>query len=106
MCLAGLGVRGVAQLWEGETLLIATGAAGDGGGYLASLAWPGQLKGPERALLEIERGSGVGLSFTGPRLGWAHTPTTATDPSWPRRIGGILRCQFLPVTLRRDRFLG
>lgn len=54
MCLAGLGVQGVAQPWEGETLLIATRTAGDGGGYLASLVWPGQLKGPERAMLEIE----------------------------------------------------
>ena len=106
MCLAGLGVQGVAQPWEGETLLIVTEAAGDGGGYLAGLAWPGQLKGPERAMLEIERGRGVGLSFTGPGLGWAHTPTTATDSSWPRCIGGILHCQFLPVTLRRDRCLG
>jgi hypothetical protein len=34
----GRGGGGAAQPWEGETLLIASGAAGDGGGYLASPA--------------------------------------------------------------------
>lgn len=66
------GSGGVTQSWEGETLLIAQEQLGMGVDIWIAwpgLAWPGQLKGPERAMLEIERGSGVGLRFTSPGLG-------------------------------------
>lgn len=68
-----------------------------------SLAWPGLAWATQRSRKGNagNRGSGVGLSFTG------HTfpiPTLAFSGLW--RIEGIAHCQFLPSTLRRGRFLG
>lgn len=59
------------------------------------LAWPGQLKGPERAMLEIERVGGARLHR--PQAGGTHIPS----PTLAFCIEAIPHCQ-----LRRGRFLG
>lgn len=63
------------------TLLIALRAAGGESDCLASLSCPGQLKGPERAVLEIEKAGGGGT-----RMG--HPLPRAPLFSWHVGCGG------------------